>query len=255
MQIASDMRMPMLKLFGTPATGLNASDESSIEVYNSMVESQVRDKIKYDILRILEIKCQKLFQFIPEDLSIEFEPLKVLSAEQQENVKNAKFTRLQAAADSSRITNFEYREACNKGNLFDITLDNSGDLLNPDDPDIGEIVEESGQGNKEDQDMDDPGSNREDTRKLRAWEPNGSPKGNVQKKPGRDNVHIENSTAFDKASYEADGGDSQLSAARLKLLKTLTPNNPALWEQCKQESAGNFRFAYWLFTKKKGKMT
>lgn len=253
MQVASDMRMPMLKLFGTPATGLNASDESSIEVYNSMVESQVRDKIKYDILRILEIKCQKMFQFIPDDLAIEFEPLKVLSSEQQENVKNAKFSRLQQAADSGRITDFEYRESANKGNLFDITLDNSGDSLNPEDPDIAEMVVEGTQGQDQpSKDIDDPGANREDTRKLRAWDKNGTPKGT--KKPGADNMDLQNSAAFDKASYEADGGDSQVSDQRMSLIKTLTPDNPSLWDACKAEAQGNLKFAYWLFSKKKGTM-
>ncbi len=123
MQVASDMRMPMLKLFGTPARGLNASDEGSLEVYNSMVESEVRDKIKYAILRVCKIKCQQLFGIIPDDLSIKFKPLRVLSAEQEENVKTQKFTRLQLAKALGEISSEEFRDACNRGDLFDITLD------------------------------------------------------------------------------------------------------------------------------------
>jgi len=79
MQVASDMRMPLTKLFGISAAGFN-SGEDDIEVYNAMVESQVRNKLKYDLLRMCEIKCQKLFGMVPEDLSISFKPLRVLSA-------------------------------------------------------------------------------------------------------------------------------------------------------------------------------
>ena len=46
MQVASDMRMPLTKLFGISAAGFN-SGEDDIEVYNSMVETQVRTKCKY----------------------------------------------------------------------------------------------------------------------------------------------------------------------------------------------------------------
>lgn len=123
MQVASDMRMPMLKLFGTPATGLNADDEDSLEVYNSMVESQVRNKLKYDILRLLEIKCQILFGFVPDDMTIDFAPLRVMSAEQQENVKTQKFARALQAMQASLLTAEEFRDICNKGDLFDIKLD------------------------------------------------------------------------------------------------------------------------------------
>lgn len=125
MQVASDMRMPMLKLFGMPARGLNASDEGSLEVYNSMVESEVRDKIKYAILRVCEIKCQQMFGIVPDDLSIKFKPLRVLSAEQEETVKTQKFARLQIAKTLGEISSEEFRDACNRGDLFDITLDTS----------------------------------------------------------------------------------------------------------------------------------
>lgn len=125
MQIASDVHMPMLKLFGTPAQGLNANDEDSLEVYNNMVDSEIRSGLKYPILRMLELKCQKLFGFIPDDLSIDFKPLRDLSAVDQENVKTSKFNRLIQAMQQGLLTKEEFRDACNKGDLFDITLDNT----------------------------------------------------------------------------------------------------------------------------------
>lgn len=276
MQVAADMRMPITKLFGTSASaGIGNTDQNDMENYNSMVEAQVRDKAKYEVLRICEIKCQKLFGFIPDDLSISFQPLRVLSAVDEENVKTQKFNRLLQARTSGELSTFEFRESCNKGDLFDITLDNSGDELNPNDPEIAELVAEGSQDPLADpsKDIDDPGVNREDTRKVRAKDEYGSPKGEVKptqqkepkvkntpdgaRRPSRSVSPKKNSDQFDRASYEADGGDAQVSSDRLRLIETLTPNNPGLWAQLKDESQKlygklNIGFVYWLFKKKGG---
>ncbi len=163
-QIASDMRMPMTKIFGISAAGFN-SGEDDIEVYNSMVESQVRNKCKYDILRLLEIKCQKKFGMIPDDLSITFKPLRVMSAEQQENVKSKKFDRALAAKTAGEMTTKEFREVCNKDELFSVKLDTSMDSINETDADV---ASESGEPK-----TDDPGANKIETRAPKA-KPNDS---------------------------------------------------------------------------------
>jgi phage-related protein (TIGR01555 family) len=168
MQVASDMRMPMIKLFGTPATGLGADDEESLEVYNSMVESQVRNKLKYDLIRICEIKCQKLFGYIPDDLEIEFNPLRVLSAKDEEEVKTHQFNRLFQAVSAGLIDNFEFREGCNRDGLLGVQLDTSIDRIGPD---TAEVEDANAPG----EDADDPGANREDTRKPRAITPGKQP--------------------------------------------------------------------------------
>ncbi len=128
MQVASDMRMPLTKLFGISSAGFN-SGEDDIEVYNSMVESQVRTRLKPVSLKLIEVKCQKLFGFVPEDLSIAFKPLRVLGAVDEENVKTQKFSRAMQAKQSGEITVEEFRDICNKGGLFDVTLDTSDAAL------------------------------------------------------------------------------------------------------------------------------
>ncbi len=92
----------------------------------------------------------------------------MLSAVDEETVKTQKFTRLQAAADTGRISNQEYRDAANKGNLFDITLDTTESALNPDDPEAGEIVKEGENKPAKPISDRDPGSNREDSKKGKA---------------------------------------------------------------------------------------
>ncbi len=142
MQVASDMRMPMVKLFGTPATGLSADDESSIEVYNMMVESQVRAKIEFDALWMIELKCQHLFEFVPDDIEIEFKPLRELNAKDAEDVKTQIFNRVFQAKSAGELSTHEFRDACNAANLMPVKLDTLADDLNADDPEIAEMLEE-----------------------------------------------------------------------------------------------------------------
>jgi hypothetical protein len=157
MQVAADMRMPITKLFGTSASaGIGNTDQNDMENYNAMVDSQVRSKIKYDILRVLEIKCQKLFGMVPDDLSIEFAPLRVLTAEQEENVKNAKHNRLLLTLQAGALSMEQFLEACNKEKLLSIQVDVIKESLTPD---VGAEGELPGH------DSEDPGANKKDTRR------------------------------------------------------------------------------------------
>jgi phage-related protein (TIGR01555 family) len=273
MQVASDMRMPMLKLFGTPAQGLNASDEESLEVYNSMVESQVRNKLKYIILRMLEIKCQKLFGMVPDDLSIEFKPLKVLSAEQEENVKTQKFNRLIQARERGEISVLEFRDACNRDNLLGISLDTSDETI--DGLMADKAIESAGADPYDPKDTDDPGSNREDTQQSKVRDRGGIGEGVNKPKNVLDHLpnflwpapytklqrlrrKFMNSAAFDRASYYADGGDAWIDERRKYFFDVEKAENIDLWYRCERasrESLGEVRwqFVVWLYKKYGGK--
>jgi len=279
MQVASDMRMPLTKLFGISAAGFN-SGEDDIEVYNAMVESEVRTKIKWHLLRMIEIKCQKLFGFVPDDLRISFKPLRILTAEQEENVKTQKFNRLAQAKAAGEITRFEFREGCNKANLLDITLDNAGDSLNPDDPDIADHVE------GESQDMDEPipgeGDNEDDSEFSQIKKPAGgstrmkkSKKAPEAKIPNEieqikpftaaqaleeaNAVRLKNSAAFDRASYAADGGDLWIDSRKRELYENPKGKvDEALWTRAKSASQAAFgkekwQFMVWFYLKHGGK--
>lgn len=128
MQIASDLRMPLTKVFGISAAGFS-SGEDDIENYNAMVESQVRQKSKHHILKIIKIRCQKMFGYIPDDLSIEFKPLRILSAEQEETVKTQKFSRLLQACQAGLMQVEEFKDACNKDNLLGVQVDTAIDRI------------------------------------------------------------------------------------------------------------------------------
>lgn len=119
--VASDLKMPMTKLFGVSAAGFN-SGEDDIENYNSMIESEVRSKVKFIVIEVLEICCQKLFGFIPEDLMISFKSLRILSAEQQENMRNSQYNRLIQAYANGLISREQFMIACNNEGLLGITF-------------------------------------------------------------------------------------------------------------------------------------
>lgn len=199
MQVASDMRMPLTKLFGISAAGFN-SGEDDLEVYNAMVESQVRSKIKYQILRIIEIKCQKFFGFIPDDLSIEFAPLRMMSAEQEQNVKTQKFNRLVQSLQVGAIDLKFFHEASNRGGLFDLQLENVEGRLNPDGPNQPDVAEEDDQ--DEDEDTDDPGSDRADTQKSKALAKGGVPKGGGKQPKDKPEQKTAN---WDEGDHPRDG--------------------------------------------------
>ena len=117
--VASDLKMPITKLFGVSSAGFN-SGEDDIENYNAMIESEIRSHSKTMVISIIKIICEVLFGQAPTDLDIEFYPLRVLSAEQEENVKNKKFDRFSAMWAQGLFTDKEYSELLRKHELLDI---------------------------------------------------------------------------------------------------------------------------------------
>lgn len=140
MGVASDVRIPQTKLFGQSASGFN-SGEDDIENYNAMVESQVRGKCKYDLLKVVRLRALQKFGVLLDDLTITFKSLRILSAEAEEKVKDSKFNRLLQAAQAGLATPKEFKEGCNKDNLLSIQLDPSVDIIDMkggDDEDVAE---------------------------------------------------------------------------------------------------------------------
>jgi len=115
--------MPVTKLFGLSSAGFN-SGEDDIENYNSMVDTE-RQKVKFMLVDMLKICCQKLFQFIPDDLMVDYNPLRILSAEQEEKVKDSQFNRTMSAWQSGLIPTQEAKQGINKDALLPVEIDDS----------------------------------------------------------------------------------------------------------------------------------
>lgn len=128
--IAADLKMPMTKLFGISSAGFN-SGEDDIENYNSMIEGEIRNKNKFTVVDLLSIACQKLFGYIPDDMMIEFAPLRILNAKEEEEVKNSQFNRTMAAWQSGLTTDEEAKMGINKDSLLPIEIDETTPALPP----------------------------------------------------------------------------------------------------------------------------
>lgn len=146
--IAADLKMPVTKLFGISSTGFN-SGEDDIENYNSMIEGEIRNKNKFIVVDVLSICCQKLFGFIPEDLMIEFNPLRILNAKEEEEVKDSQFNRTMQAYSSGLITAQEAKEGFNKDSLLPIEVDETSEALPPLGGDFSVGGEAQGSGGKQ----------------------------------------------------------------------------------------------------------
>ncbi len=120
--IAADLKMPVTKLWGVSAAGFN-SGEDDIENYNSMLESEMRIKLRQNLIMLYKLACQAVHGFIPEDIDIEYPALRVLSAEQEENVKKEQFARLLQSHQAQLITDEQFLDVCNKANLLPIEID------------------------------------------------------------------------------------------------------------------------------------
>ena len=128
MQIAADLRMPLTKLFGMSAAGFN-SGEDDIENYNAMIETEIRSKSRKDLLKVIEICCAMWYGYVPETMKIDFEPLRVLSAEQEENIKGAKLQRIITCMQAGVLTPIEAKQAINKEMLLPISVDENDELI------------------------------------------------------------------------------------------------------------------------------
>lgn len=128
MQIAADLRMPLTKLFGMSAAGFN-SGEDDIENYNAMIETEIRSKSRPELLKVIEICCAMWYGYIPEVIRLEFAPLRVLSAEQEETIKTSKLNRIMYAMQSGIMTPREAKQAINKEMLLPISIKENDELV------------------------------------------------------------------------------------------------------------------------------
>lgn len=127
--VACDMKMPITKLFGVSASGFN-SGEDDIENYNSMINTE-RSKIRFIVVQALQILSQLKFGVVPDDLKLDWKPLRILGAEEEERVKNAKFNRVLSSFQSGLATAQEAKQAINKDALLPIEIDETSEAMQP----------------------------------------------------------------------------------------------------------------------------
>jgi hypothetical protein len=117
--IASALRMPLTKLFGMTASGLNASSEDDIENYNAMITSQVREPAKPIIRKILRLVMLSVFGK-EYDISFKFRPLRMIGAVEEEGIKTSKHSRYLSLYQSQVLSSKELGELMSKEGLVSI---------------------------------------------------------------------------------------------------------------------------------------
>lgn len=155
--IASALRMPLTKLFGLSAQGFD-SGETDLENYNAMVESEVREParplVRKSVGLLMRAKFGKEYQF-----SYKHQPLRVLGAKEEEEVKRSKQERVLALYDHSLLDSKEVGQIAAKDGLVDIETKMEQGLLE----DHPAMAEMPGMGGPEDGDggADDAGDKPE----------------------------------------------------------------------------------------------
>lgn len=147
--LAADLKMPMTKLFGVSAAGFS-SGEDDIENYNAMLEGEIRAKDKFAVVDLLQIACQHQFGTTIDDLMIEFNPLRILNAKEEEEVKDSQFNRVMAAFQSGFEPDTKIlKEAVNKDSLLGVELDVNSSAAPPLEGDFTVGGEAKGSGGKQ----------------------------------------------------------------------------------------------------------
>lgn len=118
MGIASACRMPISKIFGIGATGFS-SGEDDIENYVALVESECRQPMRPAIRKVLNL-IQRHLWGAEFQTKIEFKPLRIMSAKDEEDVKDKKFNRGMAMVDHQMMTSEEMGDMCHKEGLISV---------------------------------------------------------------------------------------------------------------------------------------
>ena len=94
-----------------------------------MIESEIRGKYDHIILKTIQLCCLKVFEEIPENISFKFKPLRVLSAEQEENVKNQKLNRILQLVNTGLMSAEDAIEQINLEHLTPSQIKNTSQII------------------------------------------------------------------------------------------------------------------------------
>lgn len=145
--IASALRMPLTKLFGLSAAGFN-SGEDDIENYNAMVESEVREPAKPELRKVLKM-CLHAYFGNEIAFDFKFKPLRMMTSQEEEQIKASKQQRAEALFDKALVTSKELGEILHKEDL--ITIDTAMQRGELEDHPLAPVpgMEEGGGGDEE----------------------------------------------------------------------------------------------------------
>ena len=122
-QVASDIRIPVSKLFGISISNLNSSEEADIDNYINMIETTIRTPCKNLVNKILKIGCMHLFGFVPDMLDFEYPSLKQTTEKENIEIKAGKINMIVGLQQAGIISSKTAVELVNREKLFSMELD------------------------------------------------------------------------------------------------------------------------------------
>ena len=125
--LASAFRIPISKLFGTGASGLNSAQDD-LENYNGMVESEIRQRMRRPLRVMISLRMLQIFGYIPK-FKFEFRPLRETTEADLETIKTSRQARLITWYDKALITSKELGQAAHAYDLLPIETEMAQGLL------------------------------------------------------------------------------------------------------------------------------
>lgn len=116
--LSSALKIPMNKLFGQSATGIS-SGEDSMENYNSMVDTDVRDASRPLVNEALKMRMQVTFGYVPK-FTFQFRPLRVMSETEEEIVKTSRQKRALELYDRDLMAGQETMSSLQRSELLNV---------------------------------------------------------------------------------------------------------------------------------------
>lgn len=90
LNLAGSSRIPMTKLFGRSASGLNATGEGDQRNYNDYLDSQRESKLRPVLERLLPVMAMSAWGAVPEGIEVTFPPLWTPTAKEVAEIAKAK---------------------------------------------------------------------------------------------------------------------------------------------------------------------
>ncbi|MBR0540754.1 MAG: DUF1073 domain-containing protein [Clostridia bacterium] len=127
-QIASDLRMPLSKIFGIASSGFSSGDDD-IKNYNTMIETEIRSKVKNTLKKLYKIAVAICLGKEIHNVGISFGSLDYETPKDLSIRKNSEFQRSFIAYDRGVISLKQLREIFNKQDLLPISVDVNDELV------------------------------------------------------------------------------------------------------------------------------
>lgn len=118
--IAAYLRQPVSKIWGTGSSGFS-SGEDDLENYNAMIESEIRPQALRMIKWVVDLRCMQLFGRKVPDLTIRWEPLRVLTGLEEQEKTNQIFNNIFGLVDRNLMLPSEAMEYLKNQDI--ITMD------------------------------------------------------------------------------------------------------------------------------------